>query len=146
MKQLVEEEEKGKTESNEGEKFLYQLNKVLYKFNTTKLDHELVSKIGQYSQKILEKRRKAKPQPVRSVTKKEQVSTQPANKLTGSPSDIIFEYDESMESSLRKSTQLKKAARIKPSHLKNLNAVFTSTFLAEVNLHSLSSHRICCTS
>ena len=132
MNQLIMEEQKGKEEISEEEKFLFQLNKALYKFNTTKLDHELVAKLSQFSQRIMEKRRKGKnAQPVRAITKKEAPLVQ-STKLPGSPSDIIEESDESMESSLRRSVQSRKIPKMKPAHLKNLSAVFTSFFLAKV--------------
>ncbi len=135
MKQQLssEEQKAGGSDNSDGEKFLYQLNKVLYKFNTTKLDHDLVTKLGQFSQKILEKRRKVKGyQPSRPATRKEPLAAQQTNKLTSSPSEIIEEYDESMESSLRRSTQMRRSGKIKPSYLKNLSTVFSAAFLSKV--------------
>ncbi len=115
--------EEQKSIPGEPEKFLYQLNKLLYKHNTTKLDHELVAKLAQYSQKILEKRRKGRfSQPLKPKAH--------GGRLTASPSDVIEEYDESMEVSLRRSTPVKKPAKVKPSHLKNLATVFTAGFLS----------------
>eukprot|EP01022_Parablepharisma_sp_SALTPOND_P008132 TRINITY_DN135258_c1_g1_i1.p1 TRINITY_DN135258_c1_g1~~TRINITY_DN135258_c1_g1_i1.p1 ORF type:complete len:1171 (-),score=124.18 TRINITY_DN135258_c1_g1_i1:698-4153(-) len=133
MAQPIEEQKSTTAAPGEGEKFLYQLNKLLYKHNTNKLDHELVSKLAQYSQKILEKRRKGRASyPAKGPPKKEQPT-----RLTASPNEVIEEYDESMEASLRRSTTTKKYTKPKPSHLKNLAATFTSPFLSKNLLHFL---------
>ena len=106
---------------SEGEKLLYQLNKLLSRHNVNKLDQELLNKLSQYSQKIMRKRRKEKMQTVRNTMKKEDI------KQRASPSEVIEEYDESVE----KSISLKRQQRIKPSHLKNLAATFTEKLIAE---------------
>jgi len=124
------EENKGSFMPGEAEKFLYQLNKLLYKHNTNKLDHELVSKLAQCSQKIMEKRRKGRASmPAKSGIKKE-LSPNKTDKINRSPSDVIEEYDESMEVSLRRSTPSKKPIKAKPAHLKNLAAFFSGPFIS----------------
>lgn len=128
----IMEESKGKKEDvSEAEKFLYQLNKSLYKFNTTKLDHDVVAKLSEYSQRILEKRRKARgfqPNP----KKESDVQQQKQTRVQGGSSEIIEEYDESMESSLAKMENQRKLLKVKPSLLKNLNSILINLFLAKV--------------
>ena len=127
MSQQFEELKSLPSGPSDSEKFLYQLNKLLYKHNTSKLDKELVSKIAQYSQKIMEKRRKNRQASSKVFPAKESA------KQIASPSEIIEEYDESME----RSTMLRRQQRVKPSYLKNLAATFTEKMIADNLLHFL---------
>lgn len=132
MSEIEEGKKIKKEDISDGEKFLYQLSKTLYKFNTSKLDREVVDKLGEYSQKILEKRRKARGyQPTQPTSKQEQSQDKQGRIIRG-PSEIIEEYDESMEVSVPRLNAPIKSGKMKPSLLKNLNMVFTSTFLTQV--------------
>ncbi len=135
MRAAIEEATRNGEDVTDGERFLYQLNKSLYKYNNSKLDRELVDKLREYSQKIHDKRRQAKaPQTAPTVPRKEKAAEvhKPPAKLSGSPSDVIEEDNESQESSLARYGPPRKPARVKPSHLKNLNAALSAAFLGKV--------------
>ena len=106
------------------------------------MDREVVDKLGEYSQKILEKRRKARGyQPAQSISKQEQIPEKQAKIVRGS-SEIIEEYDESMEVSIPRLNSPTKTGKVKPSHLKNLNNVLSSNFLSTVKDLIIILHRI----